>query len=54
MLAIGGMGEIIEAWPGASKEGVVVDEVIPHPLVSEPNQCQTLTDGGVTAAMVHG
>ena len=58
--AIGGAGEIIEAWPGplgfleyhwhlgeeaslwvadlgqASKEGVVVDEVSPCPLVSNP------------------
>ena len=38
----------------ASKEGIVVDVVGPHPLVSDLIQCQTLTDGGVTADPAHG
>jgi len=78
MPAIGGVGEIIEAWLGAtlyheyglypdeepslqvanlgqaSKEGVVVDGVSPCLPPSDPIQCQTLTDGGVTVDAVHG
>ena len=38
----------------ASKEAFVVDEVVPCPPASEPIQCQTPTDGRVTADAAHG
>ena len=38
----------------ASKEGFVVDWVVPRPPASEPIQCHTPTNGGVTADAVHG
>jgi hypothetical protein len=38
----------------ASKEGFIFDGVIPCPLASKPIQCQTPTDGRVTADAAHG
>jgi hypothetical protein len=74
----GGVGEIVEAWPGAvvileyhwypgeeaslwvaelgeaTKEGIVVDEIIPRPrLASAPVHCHVTTDGGVGADATH-